>query len=38
MPLPPALRDTPGRLPGFRPRPGWGWHRLGVPDDGRFLD
>src|SRR5262245_3162050 len=38
MSLPPSTRDYEGQLLCYEPRHGWGWYRLAVSDDNRFLD
>ncbi len=38
MSLPASSRDYEGQLLCCEPNPGWGWRRLGVPDDIRFID
>ncbi len=38
MSLPQTIRSLEGRLLCFEPRYGWGWYRLGVSDNERFLD
>jgi hypothetical protein len=38
MSLKPSIREQEGQLVCFEPWPGWGWYRLGVTDEDRFLD
>jgi hypothetical protein len=36
--LPPSVREFEGHLVCFEPWRGWGWYRLGVSEENRFLD
>jgi hypothetical protein len=36
--LPPSVRKHEGQLVCFEPWFGWGWYRLGVSEEDRFLD
>lgn len=36
--LPQSSRDYEGHLLCFKPLHGWGWYRLGVSDDERFIN
>ena len=38
MSLPQSIREQVGQLVCFEPWPGWGWYRLGVREEDRFLD